>query len=527
MFNLLRNLAVRGQRRLLVPLAVVALLAGKQSVQAQDNPAQTKVGQFVEEILESEVELKVGMRRSKIIRMKEDVFRVAMADPEVVEVVAFGSREIEVIGKTTGSTTVTLWLGNAQQSTTLSMLVTVFKDDAVDDRRRLEYGELQTMINELFPNSKIQLFPVADKLIVRGQARDEQEAVQIMAVLRKNAGNSIGGGGSGGQLIQNGQAADPFPDASTLPQSNIVNMLAIPGEKQVMLKVRIAELKRSAARSLGVNIDAGFKEFFVKSALTSGSNLAVSGLFSEGKFNLFIKALSTNGSAKILAEPNLVTLSGQPATFLAGGEFAVPTVVGVGGAQAATTSFKGFGTSIRFTPTVLDHDRIRLQVTPTFSTLNKNNAVNGIFGLDTRSVNTTVDLREGQVLALAGLLQEEQRGENVRVPGLGDVPLLRHIFSSKSISRDETELIILVSPELVHPLEAEEAPTLLPGMEVTEPDDVEFFCKGHIEGRPECHHRSTVWPLYRDRMCHCRKKLDSGVQQSDNYYINGPHGFSE
>lgn len=524
MVRLLGSLARRGKRRFIVPLTVFALMGGSALTQAQDNPTQTKVAQFVDEILESEVELKVGLRRSKIIRMKQDVFRVAMADPEVVEVVAFGSREIEVIGKETGSTTVTLWLGNPQQSQTLSLLVSVAKDDAVDDRRRFEYGELQTMINELFPNSKVQLFPVADKLIVRGQARDEQEAVQIMSVLRKNTGNMLG---NANQLVQNGQAASPFPDASTLPEANIVNMLAIPGEKQVMLKVRIAELKRSAVRNLGVNLDAAFKEFFVKSALTSGTNMAVSGLFSEGKFNLFIKALATNGSAKILAEPNLVTLSGQTATFLAGGEFAVPTVVGVGGAQAATTQFKGYGTSIRFTPTVLDRDRIRLHVTPTFSTLNKNNAVNGVFGLDTRSVNTVVDLREGQVLALAGLLQEEQRGENVRVPGLGDVPLLRTFFSSKSISRDETELIILVTPELVHPLEAEDAPTLLPGMEVTEPDDIEFFCKGHIEGRPECHHRSTVWPIYRDRLCECRKKLNTDYQDSENYYISGEHGFSE
>lgn len=524
MSGLLWNIAQRSKRQWIIPLTVLALLGGAAAVKAQDNPAQTKVAQFVDEILESEVELKVGLRRSKIIRMKQDVFRVAMADPDVVEVVAFGSREIEVIGKQTGSTTVTLWLGNAQESTTLSLLVSVSKDDAVDDRRRFEYGELQTMINELFPNSKVQLFPVADKLIVRGQARDEQEAVQIMAVLRKNYGGPLG---ATAQLYQNGQASDPFPEASSLPESNIINMLVIPGEKQVMLKVRIAELKRSALRRLGVSMDVAFKEFFARSTLGGPGNIAISGLFSEGSFNLFIRALSTNGSAKILAEPNLVTLSGQTATFLAGGEFAVPTVVGVGGAQAATTSFKGFGTQIAFTPTVLDKDRIRLQVRPTFSTLNRNNAVQGIFGLDTRTVNTTVDIREGQVLALAGLLQEEQRGDSTRVPGLGDHPITRFFFSDKSITRDETELIILVSPELVHALEPEEAPTLLPGMEVTEPDDIEFFCKGHIEGRPLCNHRSTVWPIYHDRLCECRKKLNNGVQQSDNYYINGPHGFSE
>jgi len=529
MVAIFRKVAWQYKSRWFVPFTICSMLGWGGSISAQDSPVESKVSQFVEEILESEVEFKVGLRRSKIVKMKQDVFRVAISDPDVVEIVAFGSRELEVIGRNVGSTTVTLWLGTQQQATTLSMLVTVTKDDAVTDRRRLEYGELQTMINELFPNSKIQLIPITDKLIVRGQARDEQEAVQIMAVLSKNSAMAGAGGADGGQLVRGGQASDPFPDdASRLPQSSIINMMTVPGVKQVMLKIRIAELKRSALRNLGVSVDGAFKEFFARSMLGgAGGNLGVSGLFSEGQFNLVIKALATNGSAKILAEPNLVTISGETATFLAGGEFAVPTVVGVGGAQAATTSFKGFGTSINFTPTVLDHDRIRLRVSPTFSTLNKNNAVGGVFGLDTRTVNTVVELREGQVFALAGLLQEEQRGENGRVPGLGDVPVLRTLFSTKSMTRDETELIILVTPELVHPLEFEDAPTLLPGMEVTEPDDIEFFCKGHIEGRPDCHHRSTVWPLYRDRLCECRKKGDAQIDKSQNYYINGQHGFSE
>ena len=235
--------------------------------------------------------------------------------------------------------------------------------------------------------------------------------------------------------------------------------------------------------------------------------------------------MESNGNAKILAEPNLVVLSGQTATFISGGEFAVPTVVGVGGAQASTTTFKGFGTQLTFTPTVLGRDRIRLTVVPTFSTINRANSVNGIFGVDTRSVSTTVELREGQVLAIAGLLQEQQRGDNARVPILGDIPYLNAIFANKSISRDETELIILISPELVHPLEPEEAPSLLPGMEMTEPDDIEFFIKGEIEGRPGCAHRSTVWPLYRNRLHKCGRNCNV-YNQSESYYIYGPVGLS-
>ena len=150
----------------------------------------------------------------------------------------------------------------------------------------------------------------------------------------------------------------------------------------------------------------------------------------------------------------------------------------------------------------------------------------GIFGIDTRSVNTTVELREGQVLAIAGLLQEQQASESSRVPLLGETKLLKPLFETKKVTRDETELLILVSPELVHPMEADEAPSILPGMEVTEPDDVDFFIYGDIEGRPGFHHRSTVWPLFRDRYCRCKDDFEA-IKRSQQYYVHGPNGFSK
>lgn len=480
-----------------------------------------KVSDLVDEILTSEVELKVMKRRSKILRLKQDVYRAAVADPALLEFVAYGSKEVEVIGKEVGSTTLTLWIGDEAQPRLLSVLVTVVKDDGVEDTRRLEYGELQEMLNELFPNSKVQLIPIADKVLVRGQARDEQEAVQIMSIVRKNSYGNNYNGNNQTNFVSDGTAAEPFPDASRLPEANVINMLKVPGEKQVMLKVRIAELKRSAIRRLGANFDLDVGDFALASSMTTGGNILASGVFDNDSFNLVLSALSSNGTAKILAEPNLVTLSGQPANFIAGGEFAVPTVVGVGGAQAATTSFKGYGTQVAFTPTVLDRDRIRLHVSPTFSSVNKDNTVSGIFGLDTRSVSTTVDLREGQVLAIAGLLQEQSRGSVERIPLFGSIPVLNAITANRSYTKDETELVILVSPELVHALEPEDAPAILPGMEVTEPDDLDFFLHGHIEGRNEVHHRSTVWPLYRDRLKKCQ-----GSRGSDCYYVSGQYGFS-
>ena len=506
-------------------LAVVTMLLTPSVGRAQQpNPQlKQKVKDLVDSVVTAELELEVTQNRSKILRMKRDIFRAAVADPSLIDFVAFGSREIELIGKKTGTTTVTLWLGTEDDSELLSMLVTVVKDDSREDEDRLEYGELSAKINELFPNSRIQLIPIANRVIVRGEASTDEEASKIIQIVQR----STSGGGGAQSLFSGGtfSLGEARSQSSGSTLIRVVNLLHVPGEKQIMLKVRIAELKRSGARELGTDFDLEIKDFMFGSGLGATANAFLSGTFSESNFNVMLGALIRNGNAKILAEPNLVTISGKEATFLSGGEFAVPTVVGVGGAQASTTSFKGFGTSVTFTPTVLDKDRIRLTVNPTFSTLNTNNSVGGIFGLDTRTVSTTVDLREGQVFAIAGLLQEQQRGDKSFLPIIGQIPGLNVITANRKISRDETELIILVTPELVHPMESDQAPTLLPGMEVTEPNDLDFFIHGDIEGRANCHHRSTVWPLYKSRMKRCYKQ--DSIRKSNLFFLRGLHGFSD
>jgi pilus assembly protein CpaC len=328
-----------------------------------------------------------------------------------------------------------------------------------------------------------------------------------------------------GDVANQGLAAEPFPQGSQLPPSSVISMISVPGEQQVMLKVRIAELKRNAVRQMGVSFDVDIGEFFLSSMLGGAGNALINGTFDEDSFNLILGMLEQHGVAKILAQPNLVTLSGKTATFIAGGQFAVPTVVGVGGAQAATTSFQGFGTQLTFTPTVLDKDRIRLQVNPQFSSINAENSVNGIFGVDTRGASTVVDLREGQVLAIAGLIQEQQSGARSRVPYLGAIPGLGLLFNDKNTTKEETELVMIVSPEIVHAMEPEEAPSLLPGMELTEPTDYDFFMRSQIEGRPNCNHRSTVWPKYRDQLINPRLYL-SNYFSTENFYVQGPHGLS-
>ena len=535
------GLAVTLRRAALFPVLLCLLAGGIANGQPQsrtvrgrqpvDVLTRDKIDRLIHSITEAEAELKIPMRRSKLIRMNTDIIRAAVADPGLIEFVAFGTKEIELIGVSTGRTTVTLWVGDPAEPEVLSFLVNVEYDRGVDAERRSEYHELEISINEMFPNSKVRLFPVADKLIVKGQARDAEEASQIISVLR--AGGQGGGGlglygvsgGAFDDVVNAGQAALPFPDASNIPPASVINMLIVPGEQQVMLKVRIAELSRSSARTLSANINVEIGDFLASSTMGGPGNLFVSGTFGADSFNATLKALESHGVAKILAQPNLMTLSGRPATFIAGGEFAVPTVVGVGGAQAATTSFHGFGTQLSFTPTVLDKDRIRLQVNPSFSVLNQENSVNGIPGLNTRAASTTVDLREGQVLAIAGLIESSQNGSRVRVPFLGNLPLIGIPFSNKTVARSETELVILVSPELVSAMDPNEVPSLLPGMELTEPSDHDFYKRSMIEGRPNMHHRSTVWPTYRDQLLNPKLYIND-CEQSQGYFVHGMHGLS-
>lgn len=503
---------------------------GRRSKKPLDPQTRDKIDDVINDIVEPEAVLTIPRRQSKIIRTSRDIKRVSAADPAVIEIVAFDTREIEIIGKETGSTSMTLWLGDGVEAETLSILVKVGADKLIDEERRLEYGELQDMINEMFPGSKVRLFPVADKVIVKGQAKDGEQAQQIMSIVRQNGGGvggfGFGGGfGGGGNITAQGAAAQPFPDGSTLPASTVISMLMIPGEQQVMLKVRLAELNRDAVRTMGVDLDANIYDFFVRTSFGGGGNLFFNGTFTDSNFSAAVNALESHGYLKILAQPNLVTLSGQPATFLAGGEFAVPTVVGLDGVGAATTTFRGFGARLSFTPTIIDKDRIRLQVNPEFSQLNGGNAVGGIPGLDTRAASTTVDMREGQVLAIAGLIQDVQSGTRNRLPFFGAMPVIGPLFNGKSVSRNETELVIIVTPEIVSALDPKDAPALLPGMEVTEPNDLDFYFHNRIEGRADDHHRSTVWAKYRDMIMHPRRTVPS-YQQAEGYYMHGPSGLS-
>jgi len=522
--------------------------------------AATKELALIREIIEPEILMKIEPTKSKIIRTNYPIVRSAVSDPEIVDIQAFGSNEFEVIGKGVGETSLTFWyeLPNGQIDY-LRYLVEVSDEGQKHKKNEKRYLKLQSRINEMFPNSQVFLVAIEDKVIVRGQARDAKEAADIMQMLGQfSGGGGNGGGGRGGGNYlyggspggnqfwlddiqstrsdgnRNRQGSAYDQQGTQISPWNFINLLRVPGVQQVMLKVRIAELVRNSNRSVGTDISTLFDSGAFSHVLGGGGG-NVSAILSDGDVQFFLTAVGTHGYGKILAEPTLVTISGKSARFQAGGEFAVPTTVGVGGVGGIATTFRGFGTELEFTPTVVDKDLIRLEVSPSFSTLNNDATVAGIPGLNRRSVDTTVELREGQWLAVAGLIQDEQGVQKTRLPYVSDVPFVGGLFSRRDTSRFETELIVLVSPELIHPLEPEQVPLLLPGMEVTDPTDDDFFLRRQTEGYRGFDHRSTLWTEMQTHrrgvvesqsldQVTSRARREMQVQQS---YISGPCGLSE
>jgi pilus assembly protein CpaC len=350
-----------------------------------------------------------------------------------------------------------------------------------------------------------------------------------------------------------------------LPQ--IINLLRIPTTQQVMLKVRIAELNRTSLRQIGANFLGvnpangaivgssiagpegfqgqigqpgnvltgpnifnqrnGYRTLTGSANLTpNGAATTVFGIFQSANFQFMLEALRRNGVLKILAEPNLVALNGQLASFLAGGEFPVPVpqVAAAGVAPTITVRFREFGVRLGFVPYILDGDIIRLTVSPEVSNIDFTIAVtlvaggSPVPGLNTRKAQTTVEMREGQTLAMAGLLQLTLNGNTNRIPGLGDLPVLGPLFSNTTSERIEKELVVLVTPYLVEPMQPDQVPPT-PGDEVKGPNDLEFYFLNRIEGRTGHDHRATTnW----DDPLNLRKHLNL-----EKKYVQGPVGYSE
>jgi pilus assembly protein CpaC len=335
-------------------------------------------------------------------------------------------------------------------------------------------------------------------------------------------------------------------------QPEIINLIRVPTSQQVLLKVRVAELNRTATRFIGADVLSFFTSTqtalgtslgnstvaatgaltghnFITSASTTNipGTTTTFGIFPRDNFETMISALRRNNFLKILAEPNLVAFNGQRANFLAGGQFFVPTaqttIGGVAGGVTATPV--NFGVTLDFQAFILEDDVIRLTVDPSVSqpdfTVATTLVAGGspVPGLNTRSAHTTVEMHPGQTLAIAGLMSLTLDGTTARIPGLGDLPILGPFFSRTTNDRTEKELVVLVTPYLVEPMNPGQVPPG-PGDEVKEPNDLEFYLLNRIEGRTGVDFRSTV--QYDDALGVVRCLLRLHEQR-----VRGPQGYCE
>jgi pilus assembly protein CpaC len=523
------------------------------------------VAAFLDGLTTNDAQFEVIVGQGRILTVKENLAvpgktpaLIAVGDPSILDFAIVSPRQIRLIGKLMGVTELSITTGDDR---TYSFEVHVVAD----------LDTLRGQLKALFPDASIRLSQVRDHIVVEGQARDAGQASRIMEVVT-NYLRSVAI--SQDRKIQTQQARQPgvarlppppepsallpvTPTPEQLPariqagyltEPKVINLLRVPGPQQVLLKVRVAELNRTGMREIGadwlvVDPDTGtivgtqiggatiqaqgnLGGLSLRGGQVSGMT-TVFGIFPPSELQFFLSVLRKNSLVRILAEPNLIAMNGQAASFLAGGEFPVPipqtSTGGVG--TSVTVTFKEFGVRLNFVPTILDGDIIRLSVDPEVSSIDFSiGAVlvpggTPVPGLNVRKAHTTVELNQGQTLAIAGLLQLTLDAQTTRIPGLGDLPILGPFFSNTTHQRMEKELVILVSPYLVEPLNSDQVPPT-PGDEVKTPTDFEFYFLNRIEGRTGLDWRSTT--EYDDalRVLRCFLRLERD-------HVRGPYGHCD
>ena len=414
--------------------------------------AQGPPGVTLETTSPQKLSLTVG--KSVIIQSPESVKRVSLVAPEIADAVVLTPHQIYLTGKAPGITNLTLWVDNKVSA-------------IIDLEVSPDVSRIKETLYKIFPEEKdIKVTAAHDHITLSGTVSNTSNLSQVLTL-----------------------SESYFP-------KKVVNLLEVAGVHQVMLEVRVAEMSRNVVKRLGFNFNFsyiasnGLELAFanVLNNLASSTKLSATG--SENKsghfaISQFVDALRENGLIKILAEPNLITLSGKSANFLAGGEFPVPVPQTGIGVTTITIDYKPFGVGLNFTPTVLSNKKISMQVAPEVSELDFSNAITisgfTIPSITTRRVSTVIELADGQSFAIAGLLKDEIRETIDKFPLLGDIPILGALFTSSSFQKNETELVIIVTPRLVKPLDM--AKQTLPTDQFIEPDDFEFYLLGSVEGK--------------------------------------------
>lgn len=523
------------------------------------------VADFVESLTSNDAAIEITVGQGRILTTKVSLSvpgrppaTVAVGDPTVLDLVVLNSKQIRLIGNRIGVTDLSVTTPDGQ---VFSFEVRILAD----------LNSLRGVLARVYPDTSVRVSQIRDHLVAEGQVRDTAQANRVLETIRvylasvqASQARQIQGQDRTRAQPKDGpqpKGPDEEPVAvggdpsirstrSVIVPAQVINLLQVPGPKQVLLKVKVAEINRtgfrqigadilavtpsgtilgtqlgSATATTGANATAGGLQGFAD--LLNTGNTTAFGLFNNARLAIFVDALRRNALLKVLAEPNLVALDGHSANFLAGGEFPVPvpqTSGGIGTSPTITVQFKEFGVRLGFLPFIIDGDTIRLQVDPEVSNIDRalstTLVVGGspVPGLNVRRAHTVVEMKEGQTLAIAGLLQVTLDGTTSRLPVLGDLPVLGPFFSNTTSQRIEKELLVLVTPYLVEASCASDA-LPLPGDDVKAPNDLEFFLLNRIEGRTGQDFRATT--NYDNRLIHLRRML-----RLESETVVGPHGYS-
>ncbi|ALC59554.1 type II and III secretion system protein family protein [Burkholderia pseudomallei] len=410
----------------------------------------------------------VPLGKSLLVPLDEPVRNRTIGNPAVAQATMVSPRTLYLVGMSVGTTN----------------MIVQGKSGAcriIDVAVGADAGGLQASLRQLMPRERdIRVSTAADTIVLAGNVSSAQAAQQAVAIAkaysnRTNAGAAGSGGGA---------------------RADVLNMLTVTSPQQVMLEVKVAEVSKTLINQMGsaVNIQGGFGSWtgaLVTSLLTGvGSGIAAS-KSNKLPLNGSIDAQNTDQPVKILAEPRLVTISGQEATFLAGGKIFIPVPQSSGiGTNTITLQEEEFGVGLKFTPTVLSNGRISLKVAPEVSelsptgvTLSAANVGNvSILPLiTTRRASTTVQMGDGETFAIGGLIKDNAQGTLKALPGIGELPVLGALFRSTSFQQDRTELVFIITPHLVQPLETADVP--LPTDSFTKPNEADVYATGNMEGR--------------------------------------------
>lgn len=440
------------------------------------------------------MELVIG--KSRLIQLPAPIERISVGNPAVADVTLLGNRELYLLGKTLGSTNVILW-HKGQPPRIIDVTVNI-------DTQRLE-----TRLRELMPaESGIKVGSAAESIVLSGEVSGPEKIDQATLIAEAfvrslNRGlvlpvTSGSGEIAAGTAIRVGEQRMNSQGGAASPSSRVVNLLRVGSPQQVMLEVKIAEVSKTLLDRLdsefafGALSKGGWGYAFLNNTLskTPPQNFFGAGKLWEKKGALLLlDAQKKDGLVKILAEPNIIAISGQEGSFLAGGKVFIPVARtnATTGVPSITLEEKEFGVGLKFTPTVLDGGRINLRVAPEVSELSQTGSpftsIDGstsvLPSFTTRRAQTTIQLHDGQSFAIAGLIKNNVTESIKRFPGLGEVPILGALFRSNEFQSDKSELMFVITPRLVKPLPPNYA---LPTDSFVPPSRAEFFLNGRLEG---------------------------------------------